>query len=100
MPVVAIDEHKHSSADLGASPPSLALRGEDRQLLRKALEQLSREYREVIVRRELEGFTPCALRSATPAHLSQWRQFSAVTSPAGCLTGARRFLLARRVMAP
>src|SRR5262249_12337302 len=32
-PVIAFDEHKHSVADLGASPPSLALRSEDQQLL-------------------------------------------------------------------
>src|SRR5262249_60275194 len=56
-PVIAFAEHKHSAADPGASPPSLALRGEDRQLLRQALEQLSPEYREVIVLRELEGFS-------------------------------------------
>ena len=56
-PVVAFDEHKHSSADPGASPPSVALRGEDRQLLHQALEQLSPEYREVIVLRELEGLS-------------------------------------------
>ena len=56
-PVIAFDEHKHSAADPGASPPSLALRGEDRQLLHQALEQLSPEYREVIVLRELEGFS-------------------------------------------
>jgi RNA polymerase sigma-70 factor (ECF subfamily) len=56
-PVIAFDEHKHSVADPGASPPSLALRGEDRQLLRQAIEQLSPEYREVIVLRELEGFS-------------------------------------------
>jgi RNA polymerase sigma-70 factor (ECF subfamily) len=56
-PVVAFDEHKHSSADPGASPPSLALRGEDRELLRQALEQLPPEYREVIVLRELEGLS-------------------------------------------
>ena len=56
-PVIAFDEHKHSAADPGTSPPSLALRGEDRQLLRQALEQLSPEYREVIVLRELEGFS-------------------------------------------
>jgi RNA polymerase sigma-70 factor (ECF subfamily) len=56
-PVVAFDEHQHSSADPAASPPGLALRGEDRQLLREALEQLSPEYREVVVLRELEGFS-------------------------------------------
>ena len=56
-PAIAFDEHKHSAADPGASPLSLALRGEDRQLLRQALEQLSPEYREVVVLRELEGFS-------------------------------------------
>jgi RNA polymerase sigma-70 factor (ECF subfamily) len=55
--VIAFDEHKHSSTDSGASPPSLALRGEDRQLLCQALEQLPPEHREVIVLRELEGFS-------------------------------------------
>src|SRR4029077_9583271 len=53
-PVTAFDEDKHSIADPGASPPSLAMRSEDRQLLYQALEQLSPEYREVIVLRELE----------------------------------------------
>ena len=56
-PVTAFDEGKHSAADAGASPPSLALRSEDRQLLRQALEQLPPEFREVIVLRELEGFS-------------------------------------------
>jgi RNA polymerase sigma-70 factor (ECF subfamily) len=56
-PVVAFDEHKHSSADAGASPPSLALRSEDLQLLHQAIEQLPTEYREVIVLRELEGLS-------------------------------------------
>jgi RNA polymerase sigma factor (sigma-70 family) len=56
-PVTAFDEDKHGSAGPGASPPSLAARGEDRQLLRQALEQLSPEYREVIVLRELEGLS-------------------------------------------
>jgi RNA polymerase sigma-70 factor (ECF subfamily) len=56
-PVTAFDEDKHSAADPGASPPSLALRSEDRQLLHQALEQLPPEHREVIVLRELEGFS-------------------------------------------
>jgi DNA-directed RNA polymerase specialized sigma24 family protein len=65
--VVAIDEPEHSSADLGARPPSLALRGEDRQLFRQALEHLSREYREVILWRELVGLTSCG-----PKHRSKF----------------------------
>jgi RNA polymerase sigma-70 factor (ECF subfamily) len=56
-PVIAFDEHKHSAADPGASLPTVALRGEDRQLLHQAIERLSPEYREVIVLRELEGFS-------------------------------------------
>jgi len=56
-PVIAFDEHKHGSADSRPGPPNLALQGEDRQLLRQALEQLSPEYREVIVLRELEGLS-------------------------------------------
>jgi RNA polymerase sigma factor (sigma-70 family) len=56
-PVTAFDEDKHSASDPGASPPDLALRSEDRQLLRQALDQLPPEYREVIVLRELEGFS-------------------------------------------
>jgi RNA polymerase sigma-70 factor (ECF subfamily) len=56
-PVTAFDEDKHSAADPGASPPDLALRSEDRQLLHQALDRLPPEYREVIVLRELEGFS-------------------------------------------
>ena len=56
-PVIAFEEHKHSLADPGPGPPSQALRDEDRQFLHQALEQLSPEYREVIVLRELEGFS-------------------------------------------
>jgi RNA polymerase sigma-70 factor (ECF subfamily) len=55
--VTAFDEDKHSTADPEASPPSLALRSEARQLLHQALEQLSPEYREVLVLRELEGLS-------------------------------------------
>jgi RNA polymerase sigma-70 factor (ECF subfamily) len=56
-PVTPFDEGKHSGADPSASPPSLAARGEDRQLLRQALDGLPPEYREVVVLRELEGFS-------------------------------------------
>ena len=56
-PVTAFDEHKHSAADPGASPPGLALRSEDRLVLHQALDRLPPEYREVIVLRELEGFS-------------------------------------------
>jgi RNA polymerase sigma factor (sigma-70 family) len=56
-PVAAFDEEKHGTADPGAGPPNLVLRGEDRELLRQALEELPAEHREVIVLRELEGLS-------------------------------------------
>ncbi len=57
QPVTAFNEDEHGGTDPGASPPSLALRNEDQQLLHQAIEQLAPEYREVIVLRELEGFS-------------------------------------------
>ena len=56
-PATTFDEQKHTTADPAMSPPSLAERGEDRELLRQALERLPPEYREVIVLRELEGLS-------------------------------------------
>jgi RNA polymerase sigma-70 factor (ECF subfamily) len=56
-PAIAFDDEKHSAADPGASPLGLALRSENVQMLRQAIEQLPPEYREVIVLRELEGFS-------------------------------------------
>jgi RNA polymerase sigma-70 factor (ECF subfamily) len=56
-PAVAFDDDKHSAADPGASPLGLVLRGENVQMLRQAIEDLSPEYREVIVLRELEGLS-------------------------------------------
>jgi RNA polymerase sigma-70 factor (ECF subfamily) len=56
-PAIAFDDDKHSAADPGANPLSLALRGEDMQMLHQAIEGLAPEYREVIVLRELEGFS-------------------------------------------
>jgi RNA polymerase sigma-70 factor (ECF subfamily) len=56
-PVAPFDETLHSGADPAASPPALALRSEDRQLLRRAIEELPPEFREVIVLRELEGLS-------------------------------------------
>jgi RNA polymerase sigma factor (sigma-70 family) len=56
-PLAAFDEEKHSAADPSASPPNLVLRGEDRELLRRALDELPADFREVIVLRELEGFS-------------------------------------------
>ena len=56
-PALAFDDDKHSAADQGASPLSLTLRDENVEMVRRAIEQLSLEYREVIVLRELEGFS-------------------------------------------
>lgn len=51
------DEEKHSAANPGRDPESLLVRKEDQQLVRDALEELSPEFREVIVLRELEGLS-------------------------------------------
>jgi RNA polymerase sigma-70 factor (ECF subfamily) len=55
--VTPFEEEKQSAADPSASPPSLAVRSEDRQRLRQALEGLPPESREVLVLREFEGFS-------------------------------------------
>src|SRR5262249_37105297 len=57
QPVTPFDEEIHRGGDPGGSPPSLAVRSEDRQRLRQALEELPPESREVLVLRELEGFS-------------------------------------------
>ena len=49
-----LDEEKHPLADDSSDPEMLLLRETDRQLVRDALQQLSREYLEVIVLREFE----------------------------------------------
>jgi RNA polymerase sigma-70 factor, ECF subfamily len=49
-----LDEDKHPLADDGADPEILLLRETDRQLLRNALQQLPKEFLEVIVLREFE----------------------------------------------
>jgi RNA polymerase sigma-70 factor (ECF subfamily) len=54
-PAVAFDEEIHSGDADEYNPERLALRHDDRRLLRDALEDLPVEYREVIVLRELEG---------------------------------------------
>jgi RNA polymerase sigma factor (sigma-70 family) len=53
----SFDEELHSGAGDAYNPEKLALQHADRQLLRDALEDLPVEYREVIVLRELEGFS-------------------------------------------
>ena len=49
------DESVHGSSDPSAEPLALLLRQAEREQLRAALEELSLEYREVLVLRELEG---------------------------------------------
>src|SRR5258707_9311339 len=51
------DEESHSRPDTAASPEALLLRGEDKELVRQAVEGLPPEFRAVIVLRELEGFS-------------------------------------------
>jgi RNA polymerase sigma factor (sigma-70 family) len=57
QPATRFDEEEHSGTRPAASPESRLLEGEDRQLLRQALEDLPPEYREAIVLRELEGLS-------------------------------------------
>lgn len=51
------DEESHSPRDDALDPERLAIRRADVELLRRAVEELSPEYREVIVLRELEGLS-------------------------------------------
>ena len=53
----SFDEDVHGRADDSLNPEYLALRTADRQLLRRALEELPPEFREVTVLRELDGLS-------------------------------------------
>jgi RNA polymerase sigma-70 factor (ECF subfamily) len=53
----AFDEEKHVTVSPAAGPDALVQQSEDKQLLRRAVEELPAEYREVIVLRELEGLS-------------------------------------------
>lgn len=53
----AFDEDIHSVESGGLSPEALLLQKVDSQLLKRALEELPVEFREVIVLRELEGLS-------------------------------------------
>ncbi len=68
-PLTPFDETKHTGADLPAGPQELAQRGEDRERLRRAIEGLPPEYREVIVLRELEGLSYREIAGITAAPL-------------------------------
>jgi len=51
------DEQIHSAGNDTSNPATLVLRSADQQLLRQALDELPVEFREVVVLRELEGFS-------------------------------------------
>ena len=51
------DEEIHSVDSETSNPATLALRSADHQLLREALDELPVEFREVVVLRDLEGFS-------------------------------------------
>jgi RNA polymerase sigma-70 factor (ECF subfamily) len=53
----ALDEENRPVASSGPGPDSDLMQSEDRQLLGKALEELPREYREIVVLRDLEGLS-------------------------------------------
>jgi RNA polymerase sigma-70 factor (ECF subfamily) len=56
-PTVPFEEEVHGLSSPGPSPEALAVLGENRELLRQALEELPVEYREIVVLRELEGLS-------------------------------------------
>jgi RNA polymerase sigma-70 factor (ECF subfamily) len=51
------DEERHAVPSPIAGPEAVLQRGEDKLMLRKCLDELPAEYREVIVLRELEGLS-------------------------------------------
>ena len=51
------DEEIHSGESDSLNPAKLALQSADQELIRYAVEQLPAEFREVVVLRELEGFS-------------------------------------------
>lgn len=56
-PAVVFDENKHSAEQPEAGPEAPLIASEERQMLRRALEELPPEFRETIVLRELEGLS-------------------------------------------
>ena len=54
-PLTPFDEETHGVRD--ANPETILLEGADREMLRKALEELPAEFREVIILRELEDLS-------------------------------------------
>ncbi len=56
-PAVAFDETQHGTERNEAGPEAPLLAHEDREMLRRALEELPTEFRETIVLREMEGLS-------------------------------------------
>ena len=54
---ITFEEEIHSVESDTSNPATLVLRGADHQLLREALDELPVEFREVVVLRDLEGFS-------------------------------------------
>lgn len=54
---ILFDEEIHSGDSDSANPATLALQSADHEIIRYALDQLPVEFREVVVLRELEGFS-------------------------------------------
>lgn len=57
VPITDVIEETLSADDATTNPETLAARASDAQLVRAALEKLPAEFREVIVWREMEGFS-------------------------------------------
>jgi RNA polymerase sigma-70 factor (ECF subfamily) len=53
----SFDEEIHTAESDGWNPAALALKSDESQMLRQALEELPVEFREVIALRDLEGFS-------------------------------------------
>jgi RNA polymerase sigma-70 factor, ECF subfamily len=54
---VSFDEDVHSVENARAEPATLVLKSASHQMLKEALEELPAEFREVVVLRDLEGFS-------------------------------------------
>jgi RNA polymerase sigma-70 factor (ECF subfamily) len=68
-PAAAFDENRHSLGRPAPGPEAAAVAGEERELLRKALDELPDEFREAIVLRELEGLSYKEIAAVTGAPL-------------------------------
>jgi RNA polymerase sigma-70 factor (ECF subfamily) len=53
----SFDEELHSTGEETATPDTLLLKKADHELMRKAIEELPCEFREILVLRELEGLS-------------------------------------------